>query len=52
MLQIQYAHLPEKERLYILWIHEATRVFHDRLADQKDRDWFFQQMKDNLVAFD
>lgn len=23
-----------------LWIHEISRVFHDRLINEEDRDWF------------
>ncbi|KAJ3342024.1 Dynein heavy chain 7, axonemal [Gonapodya sp. JEL0774] len=28
-----------------LWVHEAYRVFYDRLIDDKDRDWFFNEIK-------
>ena len=30
-----------EENVSRLWIHEITRVFHDRLIDEKDRDWFY-----------
>ncbi len=23
-----------------LWIHEVSRVFHDRLINDEDRDWY------------
>ena len=52
MLQIKYENLTNKDVLVELWIHESCRVFHDRLADDKDRDWFFsriqEQLKNNL----
>ena len=24
-----------------LWIHEVSRVFHDRLTCEEDREWFY-----------
>ena len=31
-----------------LWIHECYRVFHDRLIEQPDRDWFKDLVASNL----
>eukprot|EP00878_Enallax_costatus_P042341 GHUV01049643.1.p1 GENE.GHUV01049643.1~~GHUV01049643.1.p1 ORF type:complete len:136 (-),score=63.80 GHUV01049643.1:17-424(-) len=31
-----------------LWAHEALRVFHDRLVDDADRDWFCGLLSDML----
>ncbi len=31
-----------------VWAHECMRVFHDRLIDQKDQDFFKNQLK-NIV---
>ncbi|KXS11241.1 hypothetical protein M427DRAFT_505508 [Gonapodya prolifera JEL478] len=28
-----------------LWVHEAYRVFYDRLIDDKDREWFFNEIR-------
>lgn len=32
--------LQDSKALVRLWAHEALRVFHDRLVDEIDRDWF------------
>jgi len=48
ILQIKYEHLHNKENLIMLWVHEACRVFHDRLADEKDRDWFYVKIQEQL----
>ena len=31
-----------------LWIHECSRVFHDRLISQQDRRWFTENIIKNL----
>ena len=36
----------EQEKLIRLWIHEVYRVFYDRLTDDKDRQTFFNLVKD------
>jgi len=27
-----------------LWIHEVSRVFHDRLINDEDREWFYNKI--------
>jgi len=41
MLMINYENLKDKQMLIELWIHESSRIFHDRLVDDVDRDWFY-----------
>lgn len=39
-----------------LWVHEVIRIYHDRITDQYDSDWFMDnlrsvtsnQLKENL----
>lgn len=48
ILEINYDNLPNKETLVSLWVHEAERIFYDRLVDEKDRAWFFQMLESYL----
>jgi len=34
----------ENEHLVRLWTHETTRIYHDRLINDEDREWFYQTM--------
>ncbi|KAG7190743.1 hypothetical protein KM043_006815 [Ampulex compressa] len=34
-----------------LWIHEAFRVFCDRLIDETDKEWFVNQLNDQLGKY-
>ena len=38
--QINRKHLTDLTALLRLWLHEAARVFRDRLVDDADRGWF------------
>ena len=35
----------KENQMIRLWIHETSRVFHDRLINHEDRDWFY-----NLIS--
>jgi hypothetical protein len=37
---------PNSSLLLRLWRHEMTRVFYDRLCENKDREWFQSQLRD------
>ena len=39
----------DKTDLVRLWLHEATRVFSDRLIDIKDNEWFLEHVKSNAT---
>lgn len=36
--------------MLLLWIHEASRVFFDRLTTEEDKDWFNKKIYDLAVA--
>ncbi|KAL8435730.1 hypothetical protein ACSSS7_002267 [Eimeria intestinalis] len=33
------------------WVHETSRVFCDRLADEGDRTWFYEALRQQAVQF-
>ena len=41
ILQMRLQNLNDKEMLLSLWVHETSRIFYDRLIDDRDKDWFF-----------
>lgn len=44
LLQAKNMDYQKKDDLTALWIHEVTRVFHDRLINDEDREWFMEAM--------
>eukprot|EP00698_Gefionella_okellyi_P021811 TRINITY_DN713_c0_g5_i1.p1 TRINITY_DN713_c0_g5~~TRINITY_DN713_c0_g5_i1.p1 ORF type:complete len:2528 (-),score=851.46 TRINITY_DN713_c0_g5_i1:18-6647(-) len=38
-----------KEAVIRLWIHESFRVFHDRMINDEDREWFKELISQKLV---
>lgn len=45
ILLIRGENAMESKKIIHLWLHEAYRVFYDRLVDQLDRKWIFDQCK-------
>jgi dynein heavy chain len=51
ILMIDLKNLSDKASLVHLWIHEAFRVFRDRLIDAKDRKKFSELAHEKLEAY-
>jgi dynein heavy chain, axonemal len=45
ILLVRADHADEPKKLLHLWLHEAYRVFYDRLVDDTDRKWIFDYSK-------
>ena len=45
MLMVTYENLRGLNTLLLLWLHECCRVFRDRLIDDKDRNWFNDELE-------
>ena len=44
LLQASPRHVPDEAALTKVWVHEASRVFHDRLTDAGDRGWWWTEL--------
>lgn len=42
MMTSPYGGIRDENAITKLWIHEVSRVFHDRLINDEDRDWFYE----------
>ena len=54
MLMVKPVYHTDRNSLLLLWCHESSRVFRDRLINEEDREWFnttiLQQLHTNLRA--
>lgn len=41
--------LPNADQMAKLWLHESCRVFHDRLINNEDTNWFTLQLTEQLM---
>ncbi|XP_043531479.1 dynein axonemal heavy chain 6-like [Chiloscyllium plagiosum] len=48
LLQAHESEIASREKTIILFAHEVSRVFHDRLSDKKDRQMFYTFLSDDL----
>lgn len=48
MLQGSANLISEKEQFVRLWSHECLRIFHDRLVDDSDREWFNHMLEEKV----
>lgn len=50
-LMASHTMIVDREKLVRLYLHENTRVYHDRLSTQKDRETFFELMSVQMRKF-
>ncbi|XP_072503821.1 dynein axonemal heavy chain 14 [Notamacropus eugenii] len=51
LLQANKSVVVSKETAALFFVHEATRVFHDRLVDTEERKYFFQLLSNELELY-
>ncbi|KAI9197259.1 dynein heavy chain and region D6 of dynein motor-domain-containing protein [Polychytrium aggregatum] len=50
LLRANKEYYDSRESITKLWVHETYRVFHDRLVDKDDREYFRKLIDDKLIA--
>ena len=48
ILQVNHNYYTDANDLIRLWIHEESRIFHDRLSEQKDKEVFYDILLSKL----
>ncbi|XP_070580015.1 dynein axonemal heavy chain 1-like isoform X2 [Ptychodera flava] len=48
MLMAEANKIESIEQMLRLWYHESARIFHDRLINDEDRNWFENMMKQKI----
>ena len=48
LLQAHSLAVTTRETMTLLFAHEATRVFHDRLVEEEDKQLFYQVLMDKI----
>ncbi|KAK9721112.1 ATP-binding dynein motor region [Popillia japonica] len=51
MLRSHKDYINTRPAIFRLWIHESFRVFYDRLVDNRDREWFKDQVNEQLGKY-
>ncbi|KAJ1537343.1 Dynein heavy chain 2, axonemal, partial [Nowakowskiella sp. JEL0078] len=50
LLRAHKEYYDSKDSVIKLWIHEILRVFHDRLVNKDDKEYFTKLVEDKLIA--
>ena len=51
MLMVTSSKCPDSDTFCQLWVHECSRVFHDRLINQSDQSWFKSKSCDLMSRY-
>ena len=50
LLRANREYFDSRDSITKLWVHEVNRVFHDRLINEEDREYFHKLVDDKLIS--